>query len=187
MIPAGLATCITLAILISAGCTGSDTAPQGETNPVHEKQSENPADRVTRPVTATEAPIQKTMLSTSAPVVSRGTISFDPPGEKMAGESFSITGTTSLPAGTNIFWDITPDTGKVPTGVDISVPVGIMANNQVTRTGTTNTVLLLVEGDSTKDLPKGKYAVIVVSLKGDPSTTDPATGTLAGYTYVTLK
>ena len=183
----GLILFMTIMIIVMSGCTDSAVGQQGSATPVHEKQSENPAVTTTAAITTPEVPAQKIASPVPSLVSSPGAITFDPPGEKKTGESFAITGTTSLPAGTNLFWDITPDPGKVPTGIDITVPVGIMANNQVTGTGTANTVLLSVDGESTKDLPKGKYVIIVVSLNGDPMTTDPTSGTLAGYSYVTLK
>jgi hypothetical protein len=181
---------MTIASVVMTGCTDSAAGQQRQVTAVHEQQNENPTGKVTAAVTlmTTGAPAQKTVSPAPAPDSSPDMITFDPVGEKKTGESFALIGTTSLPAGTNLFWQIMPDTGKTPAGIDISAPLGVMANNQVkSGKGNSNTVSLSVDGESTKDLPKGKYIVIVVSLKGDPSTTDPTTGTLAGYTSVPLK
>jgi hypothetical protein len=156
-----------------------------------EKQTVNPAATAhvtTRITTAPASP--KTVQPTPAPdpVLPGAVITFDRVGEKKAGDSLLITGTTSLPAGTNLFWEIRQDTGTPPVGIDMSSRMGIMANNQVTKgTGTSNRIALAVDAKDTKNLVTGKYVALVVSLKGDPMTVDPTTGTLAGYTYLTLK
>ncbi|MFA6332806.1 MAG: hypothetical protein WCX22_07640, partial [Methanoregula sp.] len=134
--------------------------------------------------TAAPAP-PKTAQPASAPVQYNGVITIDPVGDHKTGDTFTITGITSLSVGTNLFWDIAPDTGIAPKGIDMNQQIGIMANNQVAKgSGTSNQVSLDVD---LKDMPSGKYVVIVVSLEGDPMTVDPSTGTLAGYTYMTVK
>jgi len=156
-----------------------------------EKQTVNPV--ATTHVTtriATASASLKTMQTTPAPdpVLPGAVITFDRVGEKKAGDSLLITGTTSLPAGTNLFWQIRQDTGTPPTDIDMSSRMGIMANNQVTKgAGSSNQLALAVDAKDTKNLVTGKYVALVVSLKGDPMTVDPTTGTLAGYTYLTLK
>lgn len=120
----------------------------------------------------------------SSPAPPAMTIAFDPVSDKKTGARFTVGGTTGLPEGTGLFWQIMPDTGRPPAGVDMNAQVGIMANNQVTKgTGTLNRVSLDVD---TKDFPPGKYVVIAVTLAGDPGTADPTTGKLAGSTYFTL-
>jgi hypothetical protein len=185
----GLTVIIVIAIIAIAGCTDSTGEQQGQVNTAGNVQTEHTA--ATTAVATKPATVQETKKITtpvSTPVKSNGVIEFDPIPDRRTGVDFVITGTTSLPAGTNVFWDIRPDTGTIPTGIDMNSQMGIMANNQVIKgSGTANQVSLSVEAKSTKDLVTGKYVVVVVSLKGDPMTTDPSTGTLAGYTYVTLK
>lgn len=132
------------------------------------------------------APVQPSPAQPSSdPVLPNAVITFDPIGDRKTGNTFNITGTTSLPAGTNLFWEVRLDTGTPPTGIDMNSRMGIMANNQVTKgSGTSNRVSLAVE---TKDLVPGKYVALAISLKGDPVTVDPTTGTLAGYTYLNLE
>jgi hypothetical protein len=185
----GLTVIIAIAIITIAGCAGSTDEQQGQVNAAGTVQAEHPA--ATTAIATKSATVQETKKTTTpvpTPVRSNGVITFDPIGDQKAGSTFHITGTTSLPAATNLFWQIMPDTRITPTGIDMSSRMGIMANNQVIKgSGTANQVSLSVEAKDTKDLVAGKYVVIVVSLKGDPMTTDPSTGTLAGYTYVTLK
>lgn len=147
--------------------------------------------------------VKKSDFSTSGPIGTReftlhppaagnaaasqpaGAVTFATIGDRKTGGQFTITGTTNLPAGTNLFWEILPDSGVTPTGVDLDAPIGIMANNQVTAgTGSSNRIALDV---NMTDMKPGKYVVTVSSLAGDPMTVSPATGVLAGYTYFNLK
>ncbi|MCK9632642.1 MAG: hypothetical protein M0R30_13505 [Methanoregula sp.] len=178
-----LTVIIAFVIVTLAGCVDSAQNQQGQVTPAGNQQNENPAPVATK-TTAAPAP-PKTAQPTSAPVQYNGVITIDPVGDYKTGDTFTITGITSLPVGTNLFWDITPDTGIPPKGIDMNQQRGIMANNQVAKgSGTSNRVSLDVD---LKDMPSGKYVVVVVSLKGDPMTVDPSTGTLAGYTYLTVK
>lgn len=184
-----LAIIITLATLAVAGCTESATDQQGQMPVASEKQIEKPVAKTTVTLRTPSIPVQ-TVSTQSVPdlALPGAVITFDRVGEKKTGDSLFITGTTSLPAGTNLFWQIRQDTGSAPTGLDMSSRMGIMANNQVTKgDGTSNRVALSVDAKDTKDLVTGKYVALVVSFKGDPMTVDPATGTLAGYTYLTLE
>jgi len=182
-----LALLIVVMTMVSAGCLESTPDQKSPTTATHDQQSKNPAAStiVTTRTTTAPAPLKTTQ---SAPVSSTGIIKIDPISDMTAGEQFVITGTTSLPAGTNLFWQVRPDTGTPPTGIDMNSKMGIMANNQVTKgSGAANQVSLSVDAKDTKDLAAGKYVVLAVSLNGDPMTTDPTTGILAGYTYITLK
>jgi hypothetical protein len=179
-----LATIFIIAILAIAGYTESAPDGQGGKGTTTEKQS---MDTGAKTVTTTRT----TSISSQPakdPVLPGAVITFDPVGEKKIGDPLLITGTTSLPAGTNLFWQIRNDTGIPPTGIDMSSRIGIMANNQVAKdSGTSNQISLSVEAKNTKDLKSGKYVIIIVSLNGDPMTTNPSTGTLAGYSYLILK
>jgi len=178
-----LTVIIAFVIVTLAGCVDSAQSQQSQVTPAGNQLNENPAPVATRTTTAPAPP--KTTQPASAPIQYNGVITFDPVTDHKTGDRFTITGTTSLPAGTNLFWDIAPDTGIPPKGIDITQQMGIMANNQVIKgSGSSNRVTLDVD---LKDMPSGKYVVVVVSLKGDPMTVDPSTGTLAGYTYMTVK
>jgi hypothetical protein len=180
---------ITIVILAVAGCTESATGQQGQMTTTGEKQSENAAAKTTVTIRTTSAMVQPPAAHPAPdPVLPGAVITFDRVGEKKTGDSLLITGTTSLPAGTNLFWQIRQDTGIPPAGIDMSSRMGIMANNQVIKgAGSSNLVALAVDAKDTKNLVEGNYVALVVSLKGDTMTVDPTTGTLAGYTYLTLK
>jgi hypothetical protein len=179
-----LATILIIATLAIAGCTESAPDGQGGIGTTTEKQSMDTGAKTVTTIRTTSIPSQPA----ADPVLPGAVITFDPVGEKKTGDPLHIAGTTSLPAGTNLFWQIRPDTGNPPAGIDMDSRMGIMANNQVTKgSGTSNLVSLSVESKDTKDLTPGKYVIVIVSLKGDPMTTNPSTGTLAGYNYLTLK
>jgi len=177
---------IAIAAILVAGCTGTASVKQGQATSSGSSEGGQVTAGTAAPVKATAVP---TSLKTAQPVSTQApsakVLSFNPVSDKKTGDKFTITGTTSLPANTDLFWEIIPDPGTPPTSVDINAQIGIMANNYVLKeNATVNRVALDVD---TKDMKPGKYVVIVASLKGDPMTTDPSTGTLAGYTYFTLR
>lgn len=105
-------------------------------------------------------------------------------GDRSAGDQFLITGTTSLPAGTGLIWEIMPYTGTIPTGLDLEAK-GIMANNPVTKgDGTANRVSLAVD---TGNFSPGEYIALVGEFKGDPSNRDIAMGDLTGSARFTVR
>jgi hypothetical protein len=111
-------------------------------------------------------------------------IRLDAIGDRKAGDQFLITGTTSLPAGFGLIWEVMPYTGTIPTGLDMNAK-GIMANNPVTKgNGTANRVSLAVDMGN---MVPGEYIVIVGEMKGDPSQRDITIGELAGSARFTLK
>ncbi len=172
---------IAIAILATAaGCTGSDPGPQSQMTPTGNQQSEHPA-AATTSITTDPTPL-KTIQTPPAPALSTAGVAIDPIGDKKAGDKFTLTGTTSLPAGTNIFWQILPDTGTPPTGLDGNSQMSVGGNNQVTKgDGTTNRISQAVDLGR---LVPGKYVVIVGEMKGDFS--DFMMGDRYGYTYFTL-
>ena len=110
---------------------------------------------------------QKTAQPTSGPVSSTGVIQVDPISDKNAGDTFTLTGTTSLPAGTNILWQIIPDTGTPPTGPDGNSMMSVGGNYLVAEgEDTSNRISLAVDLGR---LVPGKYVAIVGKMKGDPA------------------
>jgi hypothetical protein len=178
-----LALLITIVILATAGCTGSDPGQQSQMTPTGNQQNEHPAAATTATtrITAAPAPL-KPLQTTPAPALSTAGIAIDPIGDKKVGDKFTLTGTTGLPTGTNIFWQILPDTGTPPTGLDGNSQMSVGGNNQVTKgDGTANRISQAVDLGR---LVPGKYVVIVGEMKGDFS--DFKIGDRYGYTYFTL-
>ena len=111
-------------------------------------------------------------------------IRLNPIGDRSVGDQFLITGTTSLPVGTTMFWQVIQDKGTIPDSIDMT-GMGIMANNAVTKgDGTSNRVSLAV--DLNKMAP-GKYIAVVSEMKGDMATGDIRMGDLAGSAGFTVK
>ncbi|MDD1690994.1 MAG: hypothetical protein LUQ66_10075 [Methanoregula sp.] len=182
-----LAVLVTIATIAIAGCTDTTQVQPGEVTAAGNLQSENPA-----PVTAvtskaaTIAGLSKTAQPASAPISSTGVIKIDPISDKYTGDKFTLTGTTSLPAGTNILFQIMPDTGTPPTGLDKDSMMSVGGNNQVTKgDGTLNRVSLAIDLGR---LVPGKYVAIVGKMKGDETTGIVfEIGNDYSYTYFTLK
>jgi hypothetical protein len=112
-------------------------------------------------------------LATDTPVEAQVTrddyIRLNAIGDHTVGDQFLITGTSSLPAGTVLFWQIQPDTDAAATSPDLGV-TGIMANAPVTKgEGTANRVSFAVDLGS---MNPGRYLVTVGVMKEDPSATD---------------
>jgi hypothetical protein len=170
-----------VATLVIAGCLGSAPGPVTATN---EKQSEHPAAGTTVATKTTALPSpMKTAQPTPAPGLSTAGIAIDPIGDKKTGGTFLLTAKTSLPVGTNLIWQIIPDSGTPPTGLDRNSMMSVGGNNVVTKgDGTANRIAQAVDLGR---LVPGKYVVIVGEMKGDPS--DFEIGSRYGYTYFTLK
>jgi hypothetical protein len=111
-------------------------------------------------------------------------IRIDAIGDRSVSEQFLITGTTSLPVGSMVIWQISPDTGTPPTGTDKNA-LGIAANAQVTKgDGISNRVSLAVD---MHDFKPGKWVALVGEMKGDPSAPSFEMTDLTGYAYFNLK
>ena len=105
-------------------------------------------------------------------------------GDRSVGDQFLITGTTSLPTGTTLIWEVMPDTGTPPTGLDLNA-TGIIANNAVTKgDGTSNRVSLAVDMSG---YAPGKWVALVGTMKGDPTKREIEIGDPVGSAYFTLK
>jgi len=131
--------------------------------------------------------LKGTYLGSDAPVQPTITkddyIRINPIGDRSAGDQFLITGTTSLPAGTSLIWEVMPDTGTLPAALDLNAR-GIMANNAVTKgNGTSNRISLAVDMNG---FPPGAYVVIAGEMKGDASAGIPKIGDLAGTARFTV-
>jgi len=101
-------------------------------------------------------------------------------GDRSAGEQFLITGTTSLPVGTTLLWQIMPDTGTPPASTN-KTALGVAGNNPVTKgDGTANRVSFAADMDLQAP---GKWVVLVGEVKGDTF----EIGDPYGYAYFTLK
>ena len=104
-------------------------------------------------------------------------------GDKSVGDQFLITGTTSLPVGTTVIWEIMPDTGTAPAGLNLDT-AGIMANNVVTKgDGTSNRVSVAVDMSTMK---AGKWVALVGVMKGEPDSGSLAIEDLTGTAYFTV-
>ena len=111
-------------------------------------------------------------------------IRLNPIGDRSVGDQFLITGTTSLPAGTTLIWEVMPDTGTPPTGLDLNA-TGIMANNPVTKgDGISNRVSLAADMSG---FAPGKWVAFVGVMKGEPNSGSLEIGELTGSAYFTLK
>ncbi len=105
-------------------------------------------------------------------------------GDRSVGDQFLITGTTSLPAGVDLIWEVMPYTGTIPTGLDMNA-TGIMANSPVTKgDDTANRVSLAVDMNG---FAPGKYVVLVGEFKGDPANKDIAMGDPVGSALFNLE
>lgn len=170
-----------LAAILIAGCLSSAGDLQSQTTNSGTTRPDTPS----ASATATAADFAKTTataISTETPSVT--IVTLDPVGERKAGDLITITGTTRLPAGTNLIWQILPDTGTAPDGLDKDSTMSVMANNYVTRgNGTMNIVSVTM---STKRLVSGKYFVLVAGMKEDTASGATDIGDLAGYTWFTL-
>jgi hypothetical protein len=125
-----------------------------------------------------------TETSVQAPVTKDGYIRLNAIGDKKVGDQFLITGTTSLPAGVNLIWQVIPYTGTNPAGLDLNAK-GIMANNPVTKgESAVNRVSLAADMGN---MERGEYIVMVGPMKGDPENRDIAMGDPVGSARFTLK
>lgn len=169
-----------LAAILIAGCLNSAGDLQSQTTNSGTTRTDTSAS-----ATATAADFAKTTataVSTETPSVT--IVTLDPVGERKAGDLITITGTTRLPAGTNLIWQILPDTGTAPDGLYKDSTMSVMANNYVTRgNGTMNIVSVTM---STNRLVPGKYIALVAGMKEDTASGATDIGDLAGYTWFTL-
>ena len=178
---------VTIATILLAGCTDSGQDQQNQVTPTGTQQIEKTTMHTTSTTkTVTGAAPYKTAQPVSTPVSSTGVIKIDPISDKNTGDTFTLTGTTSLPAGTSIFWQILPDTGTPPTGLDKESQMSVAGNYMVSKgDGALNRIALTIELGR---LVPGKYVAIVGKMKGDETSGIVfEIGKDFGYTYFTLK
>jgi len=178
---------VTIATILLAGCADTAQDQQGPVTPTGTQQIDKTTIHTTATTkTVTVAAPRKTAQPVSTPVSSTGVIKIDPIGDKRTGDTFTLTGTTSLPAGTSIIWQILPDTGTPPAGINGDSMMSVGGNYLVTKgDGTSNRIALAVDLGR---LVPGKYVAIVGKMKGDQTTGMVfEIGNDYGYTYFTLK
>jgi hypothetical protein len=89
-------------------------------------------------------------------------ITVNPVGARSVGAQFLITGTTSLPVGTSLLWQVMPDTGTAPTSVNRTA-MGLGGSNIVTKgSGTANRISFAADMNQ---MPAGKWVVLVGIMK----------------------
>ncbi len=139
-----LALLITIATHIITGCMESVQEQQGQMTVASEKQSEKPVSKTIVTTRTVAAPVQPSPAQSSpGPGLSTAGITIDPIGDKMVGDRFTITATTSLPTGTNLFWQIMQDTGTSSAGLDKNSQMSVGGNNLVMNgNGTSNRISL---------------------------------------------
>jgi hypothetical protein len=170
---------LVIAVIAIAGCVDSTHGPQSLATPTGTQQSEKPV--VTRTVTmsTTTVPLlQKTSditptpqkTSTPLPTTgsSDGVIHLDPLGVIYTGENYVITGTTSLPAGTDLVLQLRPDNGTIPTGYDKDAPGGCAGGPAWITKGNGTVNRIVIEGSITPgEHGQGKWVAVVGDRK-DP-------------------
>jgi hypothetical protein len=183
----GLAILAAIAILATAGCTDTTAGQQVPATTFSEMHSENPAVEVTAAVrSGTITATQGTTQPASAPVSSTGVVMVDPVGDKNTGETFTLSGTTSLPEKTMLIWQVLPDTGTAPTGIDGNSMMAVGGNAPVTQgNGTMNRISIPVDLGR---LVPGRYAVIAGKAKeGTDGKVGFEIGNDYSYTYFHIK
>ena len=133
--------------------------------------------------------LRGTYLGSDTPVSPRVSgkdfITINPITDHAVGDQFLVTGTTSLPVGTNILWQVIPESETPVTGLSHTAQSGIMANNGVTKgDNTANRVSLAVD---TGNLKPGKYIAMAAILKGDLATGNVEMGELSGSARFTVR
>lgn len=126
----------------------------------------------------------KTIRPRANPGTSTGVIQLDPISDKRTGETFTISGTARLPEKTNLLWQILPDTGTPPGGLEKESTMSVGGNYFVLKgDGATNRISIAVD---LGHLVPGNYVAIVGTMKGDPEEMLFEIDRDFGYAYVTV-
>lgn len=184
-----LAVIAMAAILAAGGCMESAPQQQGPSDTAGVVRGGSPAATAATAAPAKTAAVPSAPLTTRpipSPISSTGVIKMDPVTDKNYGDKFTLTGTTSLPAGTEIFWQILQDTGSPPADIDKESTMAVGGNNLVTRgEGTINRIEIAVDMGR---LVPGKYVALVGKAK-DHKQDEPGweIGTDFAYASFSLK
>ena len=195
--PVCLGILVTIAIIAIAGCVDSMHNQRGLVTPTGTKQSETPAVTTTVTIMTTPAPTpQKTIDLTQTPQKtltrpttgsSDGVIRLDPIGVIYSGEDYVITGTTSLPVGTDLILQLRPDDGTTPTGYDKEAGGSDEGTGRI-RAGNGTVNRIVMEGSITpggqNGVYQGKWVAVVGNGIGDGY---DEMGTHIGYAYFTME
>ena len=157
---------ISIMTVILTGCMDSVSGEQNPMTAVQEKPDEHTP--VVKLVTIT-ATISLSPVATQTalkPVSSTGVITIDPVTDKNTGDIFTLSGITGLPAGTEIIWQVMPDTGFPPTGIDGNSTMSVGGNYPVTQ-GEGTSHLIAIPVDLGRLVP-GNYTVIAGKAKEHP-------------------
>jgi hypothetical protein len=184
----GLVMLITIAILMTAGCTDSTPGQQSQDTIAREMQRENPAAAMTVATGITTAPITQKNNEPAPPTGSSdGVILLDPVSDRYDGQEYLITGTTSLPVGTDLVLQIRPDTGTPPTGYDKEA-VGSGAGSTawiIEGNGTSNRTV--IKGSMSGQGP-GKWVAVLGNRIDEGKLLDKTVmGRHIGYAYFNQK
>ncbi|MFA5332501.1 MAG: hypothetical protein WC342_08995 [Methanoregula sp.] len=132
--------------------------------------------------------LKGTHLTTDTPV--RPTITNDDfirinaIGDRSVGDLFLVTGTTSLPVGTEFTWQVTPASFTTNPDQQTGTFTGSMGKSQVTKgTGSTNRVSFAMD---TYALLPAQYNVTIAAVAGNLSEGDYSTHDLMGIALFTL-
>jgi hypothetical protein len=133
--------------------------------------------------------LKGTYLTTDTPVKATITkddfIRVNAIGDRSFGDQFLVTGTTSLPVGTEVMWEVTPASFTTDPDQQTGTFTGAMANSQVSKgTGNSNRVSFAMD---TYALLPGQYNVSVSTISGDLAKGDFRTGELTGSVLFTLQ
>lgn len=132
---------------------------------------------------ATADPV-KTVRTRANPGSSTGVIQLDPIADKKTGDTFTLSGTARLPEKTNLLWQILPDTGTPPDGLEKESTMSVGGNYYVLKgDGTTNRISIAVDLGR---LVPGNYVAIVGTMKGAPEEMLFEVDRDFGYAYLTL-
>ncbi|MFZ1128351.1 hypothetical protein [Methanoregula sp.] len=175
---------VAIAIIAIAGCVDSTHNQQGLVTPTGTRQSETPAVTTTVTIMTPPAPTPQKSLARPATGSSDGVIRLDPFGVIYAGEDYVITGTTSLPVGTDLILQMRPDDGTTPTGYDTEAG-GSCEGTASIRAGNGTVNRIVFEGSITPGDERGKW--VAVAGNGIGNGHDFEMGTHIGYAYFTME
>ncbi len=179
---------IAIAIIAIAGCVDSTHNQQSLVSPTGTQQSETPVVTTTVTIRTTPAPTPQKTLARPTTGSSDGVIQLDPIGVIYAGEDYVITGTTSLPVGTDLILQLRPDDGTTPTGYDKEAGGSDEGTAQI-RAGNGTVNRIVFEGSITPGGQNGVYQGKWVAVVGNGigNGYDFEMGTHVGYAYFTME